>query len=123
MPNSNVAVVVEDDVDIRSLISIVLESMGFTVHTASSGLEGIDLVRATDPAVTTLDVSMPGLDGFETASRIRAFSGTRLLMVTARTDAVEAQRGRDGGPDDYLMKPFRPRELRERVEALVRTID
>jgi DNA-binding response OmpR family regulator len=113
-----VAVIIEDDADIRMLISAVLESSGFAVHTANAGLPGIELVRQHDPVVTTLDVSMPGLDGFETARRIRAFSATRILMVTARADDDHARRGFDAGADAYIVKPFRPRELRERVQAL-----
>jgi len=119
MPNPNVVVVVEDDADIRSLIGAVLEQAGFVVHPASDGFEGVDLVERHDPAVTTLDVSMPGIDGFETARRIRAFSATRILMVSARADDAEERAGRDAGADDYLTKPFRPRELRERVRLLV----
>lgn len=119
MSRPNVAVIIEDDVDIRTLISAVLSQSGFEVHAASAGLEGIELVREVDPAVTTLDVSMPGIDGFETARRIRAFSDTRILMVTARADDEHARLGREAGADDYITKPFRPRELRERVLAAV----
>ena len=119
MPNPNVAVIIEDDADIRSLIIAVLEQAGYVVHAASGGLEGIDLVARHEPAVTTLDVSMPGIDGFETARRIRAFSNTRILMVSARADETEEHAGRDAGADDYLTKPFRPRELRERVRLLL----
>lgn len=119
MPNRNVVVVVEDDADIRSLIVAVLEPSGFVVHTAIDGADGIEVVRRTDPAVTTLDVSMPGLDGFETARRIREFSSTRILMVSARVDPAEERLARAAGADDYLTKPFRPRELRARIQALV----
>ncbi|MFJ4038660.1 response regulator transcription factor [Microbacterium sp. NPDC090007] len=119
MPAPRTAVVIEDDLDIRTLVCVVLEGAGFEVHAAATGLDGIELVRRHDPAVTTLDVSMPGIDGFETARRIRAFSSTRILMVSARADEAEQRVGREAGADDYLTKPFRPRELRQRVEDLV----
>jgi two-component system OmpR family response regulator len=115
-----VAVVIEDEPDIRSLLADVLEQAGFEVHTAGTGLDGIELVRDHDPVVTTLDVSMPGMDGFETAKRIRAFSHTYLVMLTARADEIDTLQGLQSGADDYLTKPFRPRELRARIEAMLR---
>lgn len=119
MPATRTAVVIEDDLDIRLLVSTVLEAAGFVVHAAATGLDGIELVRRYVPSVVTLDVSMPGIDGFETARRIREFSATRILMVSARADDAEQRAGRDAGADDYLTKPFRPRELRHRVESLL----
>jgi DNA-binding response OmpR family regulator len=118
-----VAVIIEDDPDIRALISAVLRQSGFEVHTATGGLEGIETVRLQRPLVTTLDVSMPGIDGFETARRIRAFSDTHIMMVTARADEEHARRGREAGADDYITKPFRPRDLRARVEAVIGASD
>lgn len=119
MPSPRVAVIIEDDADIRSLISAVLQGSGFDVHTAAGGVEGVEQVRTQHPILTTLDVSMPGIDGFETARRIRAFSDTRIVMVTARADEEHARLGREAGADDYLTKPFRPRDLRARVDALL----
>ncbi|MCD2169647.1 MULTISPECIES: response regulator transcription factor [Microbacterium] len=119
MSATRTTVVIEDDLDIRLLVSTVLEGAGFVVHAAATGLDGIELVRRHDPSVVTLDVSMPGIDGFETARRIRAFSTTRILMVSARADDAEQRAGREAGADDYLTKPFRPRELRQRVESLL----
>jgi DNA-binding response OmpR family regulator len=117
---SRIAVVIEDDVDIRGLIGEVLEQAGFAIHAAGTGVEGIALVKEHDPIVTTLDVSMPGIDGFETAKRIRAVSSTYIIMLTARTDEIDTLQGLQSGADDYLTKPFRPRELRARVEAMLR---
>jgi DNA-binding response OmpR family regulator len=70
--------------------------------------------------VTTLDVSLPGIDGFEVARRIRAFSPTYIVMLTARNEEIDTLIGLDAGADDYLTKPFRPRELRARIEAMLR---
>ncbi|WP_426182398.1 response regulator transcription factor [Microbacterium sp. TWP3-1-2b2] len=83
-------------------------------------MEGIELVRVHDPIITTLDVSMPGMDGFEAAKRIRAISSTYLLMLTARSEEIDALQGLQSGADDYITKPFRPRELRARIEAMLR---
>ena len=115
-----VAVIIEDDADIRNLLEAVLTQAGFETIPTSNGLDGIAAVRANDPIVTTLDVSMPGIDGFETARRIRAFSPTYLVMLTARDDEIDTLQGLDAGADDYLTKPFRPRELRARIEAMLR---
>ncbi|MFT4135278.1 response regulator transcription factor [Microbacterium sp.] len=120
MDDSRVAVVIEDEADIRQLLSDVLQSAGFNVHAAGSGLEGVELVRAHRPVVTTLDVSLPGIDGFETAKRIRAISSTYLVMLTARSEEIDALQGLESGADDYVTKPFRPRELRARIEAMLR---
>lgn len=118
--DNRVAVVIEDEADIRQLLSDVLESAGFEVHAAGTGLEGIELVRTHSPVVTTLDVSMPGIDGFETAKRIRAISPTYIVMLTARGEEIDALQGLESGADDYVTKPFRPRELRARIEAMLR---
>lgn len=120
LPDSQVAVVIEDDPDIRSLIADVLDQAGFTVHPAGSGIEGLELVRDHQPIVTTLDVSLPGMDGFETARRIRAMSSTYIVMLTARADEIDTLQGLQSGADDYVTKPFRPRELRARIEAMLR---
>ena len=120
LDDRRVAVVIEDEADIRQLLSDVLESAGFDVHAAGTGLEGIELVREHQPVVTTLDVSMPGIDGFETAKRIRTISSTYIVMLTARSEEIDALQGLESGADDYVTKPFRPRELRARIEAMLR---
>ncbi len=115
-----VAVIIEDDADIRHLLETVLTQAGFEVIATGNGLDGVQAVRAYDPMVTTLDVSMPGIDGFEAAKRIRMFSNTYLVMLTARDEEIDTLQGLEAGADDYLTKPFRPRELRARVEAMMR---
>ena len=117
---ARVAVVIEDEADIRSLLSTVLAQAGFEVHGAANGADGVELVREHRPLVTTLDVNMPGMDGFETAKRIRAISSTYIVMLSARTEEIDALQGLEAGADDYVAKPFRPRELRARIDAMLR---
>lgn len=120
MPDSRTAVVIEDDADIRELIATVLEQAGFSVRSAASGSEGIGLIAEHDPLLTTLDISMPGIDGLETARQIRDISATYIVMLTARSEEIDVVEGLRAGADDYLTKPFRPRELRARIEAMLR---
>lgn len=115
-----VAVIIEDDTDIRNLLEAILAQAGFTCLTSDSGLDGIEAVREHQPIVTTLDVSLPGIDGFEVARRIRDFSDTYIIMLSARDEEIDTLMGLDAGADDYLTKPFRPRELRARIEAMLR---
>jgi DNA-binding response OmpR family regulator len=115
-----IAVIIEDDVDIRNLIEAVLEQMGFETHAAADGDTGVAAVREWSPVVTTLDVSLPGIDGLEVAKQIRRFSSTYIVMLTARDEEIDVLLGLEAGADDYLSKPFRPRELRARIEAMLR---
>jgi DNA-binding response OmpR family regulator len=115
-----VAVIIEDDADIANLLAAVLAEAGFESHQTADGVEGIDAIREHDPILTTLDISLPGIDGFEVARRIREFSSTYIIMLSARTDEIDTLMGLDAGADDYVTKPFRPRELRARVEAMLR---
>jgi two-component system, OmpR family, response regulator len=114
------AVVIEDDDDIRHLLETVLSQAGFEVTARSNGYDGIEAVRAVSPTVITLDVNMPGIDGFETAKRIRAFSDSYIVMLTALGEEIDTLQGLESGADDYITKPFRPRELRARIEAMLR---
>ena len=118
--DQRVAVVIEDDDDIRHLLETVLTQAGFRVVATSNGADGVEAVRANDPVVTTLDVNMPGMDGFETARRIRSFSATYIVMLTALNEEIDTLQGLEAGADDYVNKPFRPRELRARIEAMLR---
>ena len=115
-----VAVVVEDDDDIRELLSAVLGQSGFDVHEASGGREGVETVRAHDPAVVTVDLGLPDIDGYEVTRRLRQFTDAYVVMLTARADEIDTLQGLDAGADDCVTKPFRPRELRARIEAMLR---
>lgn len=111
---------VEDDPDILEAVRQVLQGAGFTVHAAATGTEGVAAVRRHDPSVVTLDLTLPDIDGFEVARQVREFSDTYIIMVTARTEELDTLMGLESGADDYITKPFRPRELRARIEALLR---
>ena len=102
------------------LVAAVLEQAGFDVSTAGGGREGLALVESTEPVVTTLDLHMPGMDGIETARRIRAISPTYLVMLSGSTDEIDTLQGLEAGADDFIGKPFPPRELRARIEAMLR---
>ena len=120
MSEQRTAVIVEDDLDIRELISTVLSSSGFTVHTASSGMEGVAAIKRHNPDIVTLDLGLPDIDGFEVARQVRRFSDTYIIMLTARAEELDTLLGLETGADDYLTKPFRPRELRARITAMLR---
>jgi DNA-binding response OmpR family regulator len=115
--------VVDDRDDIRALISVNLELEGFEVVTASDGQECLDIVEQVEPDLITLDVAMPTLDGFTTASRLRASRTTGhipIVMVTARAQGFDLARGAEIGVDAYITKPFEPTELVGTVRSLVR---
>lgn len=114
------AVIIEDDPDVRDLIDIVLTQSGFSTVVAPDGPSGVEAVRTHNPLITTLDVNMPGMDGFAVARRLREFSNTYLIMITALADEIDVVQGFEAGADDYLVKPFRPRELRARADSMLR---
>ena len=118
--DQKLAVIIEDDADVRHLLKTVLTQSGFQTILTTNGADGVEAVRAYNPILTTLDVSMPGMDGFAAAKRIREFSTTYIVMLTALADEIDVVQGLDSGADDYLLKPFRPRELRARIETMLR---
>ena len=114
------AVVVEDDQDTRELIEIVLRKNDLEPHVAECGEEGLRLVRDLDPDLVTLDVQLPDMEGTDVCRRLREFSDAFVMMITSRTDEVDRLLALDLGADDYLPKPFSPRELAARSSALLR---
>lgn len=120
MGSARTAVVVEDDDDIRELITHSLTMQGFEVRTAASGQAGVELVMASDPDLVTLDLGLPDLDGIEVCRRVRDVSTAYVVMISARTDEIDRLMGLEIGADDYLTKPFSPRELQARVNAMFR---
>src|SRR5690606_41513263 len=101
-------------------IDPLLTQSGSGAVVATDGPVGIEEVRAHNPLLTTLDVNMPGMDGFAVAKRIREFSQTYLIMITGLGDEIDVISGLEAGADDYLVKPFRPRQLRARAQSIPR---
>lgn len=120
MSDLGVAVVIEDDTDMLNLIEGILIQSGFIVHTASNGREGVEVVRRVSPNVVTLDVGLPDIDGFEVLRRLRGFSNAYVVMLTGRTEEPDLLAALQAGADDYITKPFRPREMRARIAAMMR---
>jgi two-component system, OmpR family, response regulator len=120
MSDLGVAVVIEDDADMRNLLEAVLLQAGFEVHTAATGRAGVEVVRDKRADIVTLDVGLPDIDGFEVLRRIREFSNAYVVMLTGRTLEPDLLTALHAGADDYITKPFRPLELRARISAMMR---
>lgn len=111
---------VEDDPDIRALIDLTLSAQGFAIRTAGTGRDGLQVARDWEPDLITLDLGLPGIDGLEVCRRVREFSDAYLVVVSARQDEVDRLMALQTGADDFLVKPFSPRELQARVTAMFR---
>jgi len=107
--------VVDDEPSILDLVSMYLGREGFRVETAADGAQALQRVQTQPPALLVLDLMLPEVDGFEVCRRVRAASTLPILMLTARDDDVDKIVGLELGADDYLTKPFNPRELVARV--------
>lgn len=112
--------VVDDERKIRQLVRAYLEKDGYSVIEATTGQEAIEKVRVHQPDLVVLDIMLPGLDGIEALREIRTFSDVYVVMLTARAEEVDKLIGLSVGADDYLAKPFSPRELLARVKAVLR---
>ena len=112
--------VADDEENIVTLVGSYLRAEGYEVLTASDGSKAVGLVRERRPDLVVLDIAMPGIDGIEALREIRTFSDVYVIMLTARAEETDKLIGLSVGADDYLTKPFSPRELVARVKAVLR---
>jgi len=115
--------IIDDEPAITNLVSAYLKPEGYEVFTAEDGNAGLKAIRSFRPNLVILDVMLPGIDGIELLSRLRRESNVYVIMLTARTDETDKIVGLSVGADDYVTKPFSPRELVARVKAALRRIE
>jgi two-component system response regulator BaeR len=115
--------VVEDDARIADMLTNYLHMHGFVTTVCGNGLDAVQQVRAMSPALVLLDLMLPGQDGMAACQQIRAFSSVPIIMVTARVEEIDRLLGLETGADDYVCKPFSPREVVARIKALLRRSD
>ena len=113
-------VIAEDDPKQARVLKLYLEREGHSVIVASDGLEAVEAIRRRSPDLVLLDMMMPELDGLDVCRVVRSESDVPIIMITARSDEDDLLRGLDLGADDYITKPYRPRELVARVRAMLR---
>lgn len=112
--------IVEDEPELAALIADYVRTAGFEPTVFSDGAQALAAIRARVPALVVLDLMLPGLDGLALCRALRAFSEVPIVMVTARVEEIDRLLGLDAGADDYLCKPFSPRELVARIRAILR---
>src|SRR5436190_7325001 len=115
--------VVEDDPRISDVLEYALKAEGYDVQKAERGREAIEMAKRSAPALIVLDVGLPDIDGFEVCRSIRKFSDVPVIFLTSRSDEVDRVVGLEIGGDDYVLKPFSPRELVARIKAIRRRKD
>jgi two-component system response regulator MtrA len=112
--------VVDDDTAIAEMVGIVLRGEGFDPHFSFDGPAAIEAFASVKPDLVLLDLMLPGMDGIEVCTRIRETSGTPIIMLTAKSDSTDVVRGLESGADDYVVKPFNPKELVARIRTRLR---
>jgi DNA-binding response OmpR family regulator len=112
--------IVEDDRNTAALLKTYLEKEGFQTLVAYDGIEALKMIKISHPGFVILDIMLPEMDGWEVCRRLRGFSDVPVLMLTAREEEIDRVLGLSLGADDYVVKPFSPRELLERVKAILR---
>ena len=111
---------VEDDPKTRETLELYLRREGYDVATAADGVAALEMARQIDPHLVVLDLTLPGMDGLDVCRTLRQHSGVAIIMVTARSTEDDKLEGLDLGADDYVAKPFSPRELMARTRAVLR---
>lgn len=112
--------VIDDEENVCELISLYFDKAGFDVISAGDGVKGMEMIKTEHPDIVILDLMLPGMDGLEVCKEIRRTSNIPLIMLSARVDEVDRVLGLEMGADDYVTKPFSPRELLARVKAVLR---
>jgi len=112
--------VVDDDTALAEMIGIVLRSEGFEPHFCADGGEAVAAFHSAKPDLVLLDLMLPGMDGIEVCAKIREESGVPIIMLTARSDTADVVKGLESGADDYVVKPFNPKELVARIRTRLR---
>jgi DNA-binding response OmpR family regulator len=120
LSNTEPILIIEDDRNTAALIATYLEKEGFATHQVHDGAEALSIARQQAPGFVILDVMLPQVDGWEICRELRKFSDVPILMLTAREEEIDRVLGLSLGADDYVVKPFSPRELVERVKAILR---
>ena len=121
MANEKV-LIIDDEEKILNLVTSYLEREGYDIFTAQDGLEGLKLSKEVNPDIIVLDIMLPGMDGIELLSQIRRESNVYVIMLTAKTEETDKIVGLSVGADDYVTKPFSPRELTARIKAALRRL-
>src|SRR3984957_15344644 len=122
-PMKGRVLVVDDDAALAEVLGIVLRGEGFEPTFVADGDKAVEVFRDSRPDLVLLDLMLPGSDGIDVCRQIRAESGVPIVMLTAKTDTVDVVLGLESGADDYIMKPFKPKELVARVRARLRRND
>ena len=120
MAEDALVLVVDDEIPLTGVVGSYLEREGFQMAVAHTGPDAVDRARALSPDLIILDVMLPGFDGIEVCRRVRQFSDAYIIMLTAKDEEMDKVLGLSMGADDYLVKPFSPRELIARVRAMLR---
>ncbi len=115
--------VIEDETGIADTITYSLETEGFSTHRTATGLEGLMAVKEKDPVLIVLDVGLPDINGFDLIRKIREVSDLPVVFLTARGEEIDRVLGFELGGDDYMVKPFSPRELTVRIKAILRRVE